>query len=43
MRLFKQIRLLKQRHETTRLLIDDLEQRYISLLREVRKIQEELK
>lgn len=40
---FKQIRLLNQRHETTRLLIRDLEQRYISLLNEVRKMQEELK
>lgn len=38
--LFKQIRLMKQRHETTRLLINDLELRYLRLLKEVREMQE---
>jgi hypothetical protein len=40
MRLFNEIRLLKTRHETTRLLIEDLERRYLLLLRQVQDLQE---
>jgi hypothetical protein len=43
MRIFKQIRLLNKRHETTRLLINDLEARYLLLLREVQEMRERLK
>jgi hypothetical protein len=40
MRIFNEMRLLKMRHETTRLLIDDLERRYLLLLRQVQELQE---
>ena len=37
--IFKAIRLLQLRHETTRMLINDLEDRYLRLLREVERLQ----
>lgn len=43
MSIFKQIRLLNQRHEVSRLLISELEQRHLVLLREVQEIREQLK
>ena len=43
MNVFKRIKLLDKRHETTRLLINDLEARYLFLLREVQEMRERLK
>jgi len=43
MTLRKWVRLLDQRHETTRLLIKDLETRYLLLLREVERMREQPK
>ena len=43
MNIFKRIRLLDQRHETTRLLISDLEMRYLRLLREMQELQDKNK
>jgi hypothetical protein len=43
MNIFKRIKLLDKRHETTRLLINDLESRYLLLLREVQEMRERLK
>jgi hypothetical protein len=40
MNIFQRIRLLDQRHETTRLLIKDLETRYLLLLRQVEEMRE---
>jgi hypothetical protein len=37
--IFKEIRLIKVRHDNTRMLINDLEERYLRLLREVQRLQ----
>ncbi len=37
--IFKEIRRIKVRHDNTRMLINDLEERYLRLLREVQRLQ----